>query len=66
MAQSAGAVEYTDEISEEVLDFPYGCPGYDTKQSRNAGALVNAECPFVAIASRSTLARSGSIWQGHT
>ena len=30
----------------------------------NAGALGNAENPFIAIAPRSTLARSGSIWNG--
>ena len=44
---------------------PNECPGYDTKQSDgevpvNAGALGNAEYPFIAIAPRSTLARSGS------
>ena len=30
--------------------------------SSNAGALGNAEYPFIAIAPRSTLARSGSTW----
>ena len=34
VAQSAGAVEYTDYISAEGLDpYPNECPGYDTKQS---------------------------------
>ena len=28
----------------------------------NAGALGNAEYPFIAIAPRSTLAQSGSTW----
>ena len=32
VAQLAGAVEYTDCISAEGEDFPYKCPGYDTKQ----------------------------------
>ena len=31
IAQSAGAVEYTDCISADPL--PNECPGYDTKQS---------------------------------
>ena len=30
--------------------------------SSNAGALGNAEYPFIAIASRSTMTRSGSTW----
>ena len=30
--------------------------------SSNAGALVNVEYPFIAIAPRSTLVRSGSTW----
>ena len=60
IAQSAGAVEYTDHPANK-------CPGYDTKQSDGqvlciAGDLGNAEYPFTAIASRSTLARSGSTW----
>ena len=32
--------------------------------SSDAGALGNAEHPFIAIAPRSTLARSGSTWFG--
>ena len=45
---------------------PNECPRYDTKQpdgddtKQPAGALGNAEYPFIAIAPRSTLARSGS------
>ena len=36
---------------------------YDTKQSDgDARALGNAEHPFIAIASRSTLARNDSAW----
>ena len=60
VAQSAGAVEYTDCTSAEVGKTPPNeCPGYDTKQSdgwgsSNAGALGNAEHPFIAIAPRST------------
>ena len=33
LAQSAGAVEYTDCTSAEGYDTPNECPGYDTKQS---------------------------------
>ena len=33
LAKSAGAVEDTDRISVEGLDFLNECPGYDTKQS---------------------------------
>ena len=33
IAQSAGAVEYTDCTSAEGYDPPNECPGYDTKQS---------------------------------
>ena len=43
------------------------CPWYDNKKiwwwgSSNAGALGNAAYPFIAIAPRSTLVRSGSTW----
>ena len=46
---------------------PNECPGYDTKQfwwwgSSVAGALGNAEHPFIAIAPKSTLTRRGSTW----
>ena len=38
MAQSAGAVEYTDCTSAEGYDpQPNECPGYDTKQSDGEG-----------------------------
>ena len=33
LAQSVGAVEYTDGTSAEEKDPPNECPGYDTKQS---------------------------------
>ena len=33
VAQSAGAVKYTDCFSAEGLEPPNECPGYDTKQS---------------------------------
>ena len=36
LAQSAAAAEYTDCVSEERLDSPNECPGYDTKQSDGA------------------------------
>ena len=58
VAQSAGAIKYTDCIYDK-------CPRYNTKQSDSealAGALGNTEYPFTAITSRSTLARSGSTW----
>ena len=63
VAQSAGAVEYTDCFSAGVgLISPFNeCPRYDTKQS-DAGALGNAVYFFIAIAPRSTLAWSGNIW----
>ena len=41
------------------------CPRYDTKQSdgeSDAGALGKAEYPFIVIAPRSTLVRSGNTW----
>ena len=58
-AQSDGAVVYTDCISAEGLDppTPSKYPRYDIKQ---AGALGNAEYPFIAITLRSTLAQNGS------
>ena len=61
MAQSAGAVEYTDCISAEELNSSNECPGYDTKKS-DGEALGNAEYPFIAIIPRSNLARSGITW----
>ena len=42
MAQSGGAVEYTDCISAEEQDTPNQCLGYDTKQS-DGEALVMLE-----------------------
>ena len=32
LAQSAGAVEYTECISTQEVDSPNECPGYNTKQ----------------------------------
>ena len=57
LAQSAGATEYTDYFSAEgkKLPAPNECPECDTKQSES-------EYPFIAIAPRSTLVRSGSTW----
>ena len=54
-----GTAEYTDCISEEGCDSPNESRGYDTKQSDGkAGALENAEYPFIVIAPMFTLARS--------
>ena len=42
---------------------PNESPGYNTKQSDGkVPGLGNAEHPFIAIAPRSTLPRSGSTW----
>ena len=70
VAQSARAIKYTDYNSAD------GYPPSHTHQwvswiwhktiwwwgSSYAGALGNVEHPFIAIASRSTLARSGCTW----
>ena len=61
IAQSDGAVEYTDSTSAEGYDTPDECPGYDTKQS-DGEVLGNTEHPFIAIAPWSTLARRSSTW----
>ena len=65
IALSAGAAEYINCIfciwmSVQViwLRTIWWLP------SSNAGALGNAEYPFIAIAPRSTLAQNGSTWQG--
>ena len=59
IASSAGAVElHRLHLCIEVI-YPNECPVNDTKQSN---ALWNAECYFIAIAPRSTLAQSGSTW----
>ena len=61
MAQFAGTVEYTDCTSAERLNSPNECPRYDTKQFHGEAIVMgNAEYPFIAIAPRSTLSRSGS------
>ena len=65
MAQLAGALEYTDCISTEGWDSSNECPNMTLIWwwgSSNARALRNAEYPFIAIAPRYTLARSGSTW----
>ena len=69
LGQSAGAVEYTNYISAEEQNSPIECPRYDTEQSDSEASVMQelwekAENPFVAIAPRSTLARSGSTWWG--
>ena len=40
MAQSAGAVEYTNCISAEGYDCPDACPGYDTKHNGEAPVML--------------------------
>ena len=40
IAQSAGAVEYTDCISTEGLNSPNECPGHDTKQSDRKAPVI--------------------------
>ena len=63
VAQSAGAVENTDLTSGESKTLLNKCPRYDNKQSDSeAPALGNTEYHSVAIAPRSTQARSGSTW----
>ena len=62
------AVEYTDCPSGEGQDTPLNeCSGYNTKQSEGEVPVILELCgmqstPFIAIAPRSTLARSGSTW----
>ena len=53
--------------NSSILNPPNDCPGYDTKQSDGEVPAMlelmgNMEYPFIAIAPRSTLARSGSTW----
>ena len=66
IAQSAVAVEYTDRTSAEgQKPQRVPCLWHETIWwwgSSNVGALGNAEYPFIAIAPRSTLARSDSTW----
>ena len=66
--QLAGGMKNTPIASLQRVKTPAKvCLGYDTKQSdgcgsSNAGALGNAEYPFIAIAPRSTFIRSDSTW----
>ena len=65
IAQSAEAAEYTDCTSAKRYQTLNECPGNEPKRSDgevpiDAGALWNAGYSFIAIAPRSTLARSGS------
>ena len=69
VAQSAGAVEYTECFSAEGQEPPppQRVSWYDAKQSDGEVPAMlelwgNAEYPFIAIAPRSTLPRSGSTW----
>ena len=67
VAQSAGAVEYTDCISAKCYPPPATSVLYMTLNNRmvrfkKCWALNNAMYPFLALAPRSTLARSGSTW----
>ena len=62
--QSTGAAEYTDCISAEREDPQNEYLPYDTKQSDGEASVMLElwECgvPYIAIAPRSTLVRSGS------
>ena len=65
MTQSAGTAKYTDCISEEGLDSPKECPGYESTQTDGEVPVMldlrgMQSIPFITIAPRSTLARSGS------
>ena len=59
LAQSTGAVEYTDCTSMSVLDKTLNNL---MVRFSDAGALRNAEHPFIVIAPRSPMARNGSTW----
>ena len=64
VAQSAGAVEYTDCFSADPP--PQRVSWYMTLNDlmvRFQQCWSFAEYPFIAIAPRSTLARSGSTWR---
>ena len=65
MAQSAGAVEYTNCFSTEEQHSPNECPGYQTKQSDGEVPLMVElwglrDIPFIIIFPESTMARYGS------
>ena len=47
LAQSAGAVEYTNCISAEGWDSPNKCPRYDTKQSDGEASVMPLLLPSV-------------------
>ena len=69
VALSAGAAEYTDCISVEEQGSLNECPGYDTKQFESEAPVMQEfgrmRCtPFIAIAPRFTMTRSGSTWYG--
>ena len=68
LAQSAGAEEYTVHTSAERYPLPWvSCIWHKTNWwwvSSDARAMGNAEHLFIAIASRSTLARRGCTWYG--
>ena len=62
LAKSAGAVHYTDCISAEGWVSWIWHETIWWRGSSNAGALGNAEYSFIAIALRSILVWSWSIW----
>ena len=68
IAQSAGAVKYTNCTSAEGYDPQQRSVMYMTLNnlmvwgSSIAGALGNVKYSFIAIAPRSTLFQSGSTW----
>ena len=57
-----GGVEYTTGSLQKCKTPTNECPRYDTKQSDGEApvAFGNADYPFMTIAPRSTLVRSGS------
>ena len=62
MAQSAGAVEYTDCTSAEGKTPPNKCPGHDTKQSDGEVQIMLGLWGIRSIPSLPLL--SGPLWLG--
>ena len=64
LAQSAGAIEYTDNISAEGKDTPNKYPGYDMTLNGVAPLMLEfsgmQSTSFIAITPRPTLHQSGS------
>ena len=62
IAQSAGAVEYTDCTFAEGWDTPQKCPGYDTKQSDGEAQAVLELWGMRSTSSLTSL--PGPLWPG--